>query len=227
MAKIVFSSIGITSIKGRAAGTLFTSNGSGASFGNFKQKTNSNSSAKSLVTSKFKSLQSQWRQLTEEERDSWRYADVTGVKGINLFLQRNGRLSPYTNQFIRSYPNPHPITNIEHLSFEAGYAQQYPQGFIMSTSTLIAEYNNPRMQIVITASPPVSAGNSSPPGNMYAISKVQITGTQINYNFQNDYYLRFGYPPVGAKVFIALQIMVLQTGQVMPPFISSTIIIQV
>lgn len=104
MARIKFSSIGITNIVGKAGGSVYSTNKGGAYFKNFVKPSNPKTMAQQTVRAIFGAIAAGWRLLDDSQRKSWAeasanfpYKDVFGdskqLSGAGLHQQLNGNLS--------------------------------------------------------------------------------------------------------------------------------------
>ncbi len=102
MAKVKFGG-GVSEIRGAIAGTVFSRNASGAYMRNRVKGTVSNSPAVTAQRQLFTALVSGWRDLTDEERNSWREgaqafttSDAVGERVVytpnQLYMKLNGNL---------------------------------------------------------------------------------------------------------------------------------------
>lgn len=131
MALIKMSSIGITNLSGKAGGSVYAHNRGGSYIRNFAVPSNPQTAAQSAARAAFGGFASQWRALTEEQRNAWeqatesfpyinRFGDEKRMSGENLFISLNRNLEIVGTSSISAPPAPAGVDGVNLLEVDAG-----------------------------------------------------------------------------------------------------------
>lgn len=236
MARIKFSSIGITNIVGKAGGSVYSTNKGGAYFKNFVKPSNPKTMAQQSVRAIFGAIAAAWRLLTDAQRKGWDkasldfpYIDVFGDKkhlsGAGLHQKLNGNLSAAGLDMITDAPGIVGVSSV--LSTTANT-------FSIGANTwgLDLELNAP-MPIdggfIVEATSKVSNGISNFSGRYRSIftGKLSVSDTSITpipTTLATAYTSQFGVPVLGANIGVRVRV-VNENGETSPWFYAKMAIV--
>lgn len=251
MALIKLTAI-VDAISGKLNGTVFSRNKGGAYVRSRGVAVNPQTTAQSAVRSIFGSLSQAWRDLTDVQRNAWKsitadypyqnsLGDAKILTGKALFQKLNGNRAslglpllpvPAPPGDVIAVSGPQTPANalaIDNTTSEVSFLYSLPQA--------LTENNT----YVLEATPPVSAGISSPPKNRFrrlsVKNNVAPPGNSVdsadfafgglgNTAIYNAYTVLFGVPATGSKVFFRIKAINQATGQASPYFAESTFVIE-
>ena len=222
MAKIIFSGAGITEIRGKAGGSVFSRNASGAFWRNRVNPVNPQTSRQMAVRGGFTAISTQWRDLTDAERQAWSdfaptmpFQDALGQSkvytGNQLFMKLNQSLSQASpaTPLLTSPPSPvtAPVLTVSSLlvNNDAGEAIAT---FVISPTTVPAGF-----VMRVFATPSLSPGIMRPQASLYRLVATSPTVTTGTANFSPGYEALYGAPTVGGKVFVRVMLVSTDSGQ--------------
>ena len=237
MALIKFSSIGITTASGKASGSVYSHNRSGAYVRNFVVPTNPDTVAQAARRATFGGLSASWRALTQAQRDAWtgatddyirknRLGDQRKLSGIALFISLNQNRSLASQPMLETPLSPQGVAipgllNAVTFNLEAG---------VLALATANLNYELPEgtaiedFIVLIEATPVVSAGVSYVKNRYRLISQEAAATQPQTLDFRDGYEDVFGNPAVGGKVFIRVKMLNRNTGEVSPYISASGIV---
>lgn len=206
MARIKYGN-GVADIRGAINGTVFSRNASGAYARNKTAPTNANTPSQVAARSRFQSLTTGWRGLTDAQRQSFNEAapnfpqsNVLGetviLTGQQLYMKLNGNILATGGALITSAPAPVVMPGatggVDTLSTSVMDLEM--------SAELPADYN-----YVIEASAPVSAGVSK--SNSVRFKSLGAYGVDANLDLNDAYNTAFGARSAGQKVFFRVYIV--------------------
>lgn len=235
MARIKFSSIGITNIVGKAGGSVYSTNKGGAYFKNFVKPSNPKTAAQQNVRAVFGAIAAAWRTLTDAQRKGWQeastnfpYIDVFGdnknLSGAGLHQKLNGNLSAANLLLIADAPAVNGVSSILAAPEET---------YSLSSDTWELDFNlNAKMPIagavIVEATSKVSHGISNFSGRYRSIftSLVAANAETISLtpaDIAQAYIDNFGKPVLGANIGYRARV-VNENGETSPWFYSKMIV---
>ena len=236
MAKIIFSGAGITEIRGKAGGSVFSRNASGAFWRNRVNPVNPQTSRQLAVRSGFTSISTQWRDLTNAERQAWSdfaptmpFQDALGQSkiytGNQLFMKLNQSLtqaSPAT-PLLTSPPSPvtSPVLAVSLLEFGVD-GTDLTAVFTISPATVPAGF-----VMRVFASPGLSAGIMRPQASLFRLVSTSPTIATGVANIAPDYEALYGLPSEGSKVYVRVVLVSSASGQQFEVFKGATVVVAV
>ena len=249
MALIKLSSIGITSISGKAGGSVYSRNRGGAYVKNFVIPTNTFSDLRQQVRAMFGAISSAWRNLTEGQRNSWvaqapnypyinKVGDSKTLSGIALHNSLNTNLMTAGLPMIPEANAPAGTNGI--IGGITGAIFDIGTGDTFSFSQILEEDNTvPNNTYVIEATPGVSASRNYVENDFRVITSTSIgTGTNptsaglTNTDFAtgadgllNLYTAKLGTPSVGDRVHFRIWAVNERTGEVSAKWYSKATVI--
>lgn len=229
MARIKFSSIGITNIVGKAGGSVYSTNKGGAYFKNFVKPSNPKTMAQQSVRALFGAIAAAWRLLDDSQRKSWDgassnfpYKDVFGdskkLSGAGLHQQLNGNLSAAGLALISDAP---PVEGVS--SILDAINNEYD---LATNDWLLQLPLNAEMPVaggfIVEATAKVSNGISNYSGRYRSIFTGALTAsaTQISptpADLGQAYKAAFGEPTLGANIGVRVRV-VNKNGETSPWF---------
>lgn len=216
MATVVYSSIGITEMRGKAGGNIFTRNANGSYMKKNTKPTNPDTALQQASRAIFSQVAQAWRELTDEQRQAWieaapnfpytnRAGDTAYYTGQQFFMKLNSsrlQLNP-TDPILTTPPSP--------VSLDAIYAlEDLNMTYDESSSVLV-------MATTINNLSGLPAGQSAmvyvtgvvSPGVMRPKKFIRlgaITPTVSGeVNFGALYEARLGVPADGGKIFVKME----------------------
>ena len=217
MAKIKFSAIAVTSILGKAGGTVFSKNKGGAYFKNFVMPSNPQSAAQVAVRNAFGLISQLWRLLTDEQRSGWKsqaanfpYNDVFGdtkyLSGFGLHQQLNLNLTNSGQPTISDAPIPQSVYGV--VFFAANSLSVGDEEFVLTSE--FADAQPFAGAIVVEATGPIPDGVSNVNGKYRSIFKNPFVATAVGSSpdfglLYAAYIAEFGIPTVGQKSYVRVK----------------------
>ena len=217
MAKFTPGAI-VSEVRNKIAATVFTKNKAGASIRNRTTPINRRSTGQTSQRQQLASVSSQWRGLTQAERDGWNTAaasfpqqDNLGqtifLTGAQLFVRCNNNLTLVGAANITDAPSPASFAPIAFVSLTAGagagtislaYTPAVPTGFTL----------------VIRATAPVSPGKSFVPQSSFRYLQHVAAAGVSPAALGTRYTAVFGSitSKAGQKVFVEMFLMEVATG---------------
>lgn len=233
MAKIIFSGAGITEIRGKAGGSVFSRNASGAFWRNRVNPVNPQTSRQLSVRSGFTSISTQWRDLSDADRQAWSdfaptmpFQDALGQSkiytGNQLFMKLNQSLtqaSPAT-ALLASPPVPvtAPVITVSALTVINDapdttasmtiFPATVPSGFVLR----------------VFATPSISTGIMRPQASLFRLAATAPTVTAGVVALGPGYTELYGAATVGSKVYVRVILVSNISGQQFEVFKGATIV---
>lgn len=207
MAKVKTGAL-VTDIRGSIGGSVFARNGGGAYMRNKVTPLNPRSVEQSRVRNIFAQLSQGWSQLTESQRVAWNNAvgnyaqtDIFGdnqtlsgkalyqqLNQNNLLVGRTAITSPPVNQEVRTVSDFDPIYNTTTPALDIGGASAG-----MGT------------QILIYATPAVTAGTTFVKNKLRLIGTEQLVGSSVD--VLTKYEDRFGAISENDRIAVAIRVI--------------------
>lgn len=238
MALIKLSSIGITSISGKAGGSVYSRNRGGAYVKNFVIPTNTFTELRQQVRAMFGAISSAWRNLTQSQRNSWaaqspnypytnKVGDSKTLSGIALHNSLNTNLMTAGLPMIATAVAPQGTNGI--IGSSSGSVFDIGTGDIFSLALILEEDNTvPDNTYVIECTPGISASKNFVENEFRVITSTSIgTGSNptsaglSNTDFAggadgllNLYTAKLGTPSVGDIVHFRVWAVNEDTGEV-------------
>lgn len=199
---------------GKIGGHVAAKNRGGSYLRTKKTPLNPNTTAQANARSILSSLSSQWRELTDAQRQSFNdavadfaktdvFGDIRNPSGINLFVKLNANLSNAGLALVLTAPTKVEVPYSQIITIEMDRSSQ--------TATITTAGAEIDTEIVkIQATPPQSAGVSFVKSQLRTISSdSNITNATAIYG---DYVSKFGVPPIGGNIFFTVAVIT-ATGQ--------------
>lgn len=219
MARIKFSSIGITNIVGKAGGSVYSTNKGGAYFKNFVKPSNPKTQAQQAVRAMFGAIAAAWRLLTDDQRKGWDkasvdfpYKDVFGdnktLSGAGLHQKLNGNLTAANLPLITDAPQITGTPSVLDIS-------QNSYSVATDAYTLKADFNT-TMPVaggyIIEGTAKVSKGISNFSGRYRsiftgALASGDAGAAPVALDLGAAYISVFGKPVLGANIGIRTRIV--------------------
>lgn len=223
MGKIIFSGIGVTDIRGKVGGNVFSKNKGGAFIRNRVVGTNPGTSAQISHRAKVSLLSSQWRSLTDGQRTSWIGAAASGdwdrtdslgntyqMTGQQLFVSLNVWFLEFGST--RDTP-PTPLTIPTAV---AGGIEVILQEGALSLFTVQMPINpeGENYDFEFWATGGMSPGINRPPQSLFRrLGYFNSIDVRSEYDIISIYSPIFPIVNEGEKVFLDVFIVVRSTGQ--------------
>ena len=225
MAKIIFSNG--AEIRGTIGGTTFSRNASGAYARNYVKPVNANTAKQQVVRNQFSSVSSAYRSLSLAERQSYKdmapfYTRIDSVGNVvtptasQLFARLNGALLQNglvsASTFMNICPVPVTLTNPSSLVAEADISntETFATTQFGTTATVVPA----SCQLIVSASPAMSAGIKSVPKNSYTrISAIDEGDDTAAQDLYTSYTSAFGTPSTSGVIHVKVQLISKLTGQ--------------
>ena len=225
MAKIKTSAL-VADIKGTVGGNVFASNKGGNYVRRYKKPTNANTAAQQNVRSLFGANSGEWRQLTENQRNSWTtgapnfpYVDSLGetriYSGQQLFNSLNNNLKQAGLNTLLVCPTPQSFTNISILTVSASVnntALIIPLNFVDSGEVPTG------FNLIIEATTILSAGISKPSKSLFKKIIILSDGEDtVTNNYISSYNSLFGSLVAGDVFFVSFKLVSYISGEASVP----------
>lgn len=227
--KVTFGDL-ITSGSGSAGGHTYSRNRGGAYRKNKPIPLQPNSQAQQAIKSGLSNFAQQWRDLTQEQRDSWNAAakQVTLINslgrpytptGINYFTQLNQNINNWNTYYLSvpATPLPNiydPPTFFSPVPFSLN---DFVMNFTGSIGTIGVTFDNPTTGNVFfefDLSAGVSAGINNIGGNYRFVRTNGLFSTAAAAPLYAAYLAIFGAQAPGTKIFLRVRCINVDTGQV-------------
>lgn len=213
MAKIKFSAIAVTDMRGKSGGSVFSKNKGGSYTKNFVVPSNPATVAQQAVRALFGSIASLWRSLTQPQRNGWNskapsfpYTDVFGdtktLSGFGLHQKLNGNLQNSGQSLLSDAPDPVGTSGIS----DDGDGIEIDLTADTATTTLnFADAQPSAGVLVVEATPALSAGIKNFGTNYRKIFTQAVAADATDSNptpadMYTAYVDRFGTPEAGANI---------------------------
>lgn len=219
MAKIKFSSIGITSILGKAGGSVYSRNKGGSYFKNFVMPSNPRTIAQQTVRALFGAIAQAWRSLTAAQREAWNqgavnfpYQDAFGdsktLTGSQLHQKLNLNLGGSGQSSISDIPSPKSVPAV--IDFANATANIDDLEFTVNGDLSIASIGS--SVAILEATPPQSAGVSNFGSKYRQIALDTIANAETVFSFDETttyaaYVAKFGTPNVGDNISARVKVV--------------------
>lgn len=229
MARIKFSSIGITNIVGKAGGSVYSTNKGGAYFKNFVKPSNPKTIAQQSVRALFGAIAAAWRLLTDAQRKGWDkasldfpYIDVFGdtkhLSGAGLHQKLNGNLSAAGLDMIANAPGVVGVSSVLDATTNAFSIAASTWGFELALNAAMPIDGG----FIVEATSKVSNGISNYSGRYRSIftGKISVADNKIEpvaATLGAAYAAAFGAPTLGANIGVRVRV-VNENGETSPWF---------
>lgn len=228
MAKVKYGEM-IAAMSGSINGTTHSRNRGGAYMRNRSIPVNPQSVAQMAIRAILAALSSMWRGLTAAQRSAWnsatanfpvtdQFGDQRELSGHQLFIRLNSNLENVGAPVISDPPMPEPVESVGTLALVANI-----DGDIFTVGGDIAAVPADHT-LVIEATPQLSPGISYAKNQFRQIGTVAAAGP-LPADIFTMYENRFGALDEGAKVFVRVFLVNLNTGQKGQPSQASTLVI--
>lgn len=225
MGKIKMGAI-VVDIRGKIGGSVFSKNRSGNYIRNKVTPVNAQTQAQMQQRSQLAYLSTEWRNLTQAQRDAWNaaapnfpktnvFGDPVTPTGKNLFTLLNANLFNTNGSQINVPPIPAEVTTVPISSFTA---EAGPTGVVITFSDTLSESG-----ILVKATPPLSPGVNFIKNKVRTIfsgSTITTAATDVS----GGYTFKYGDLEVGQKVGIQVIFVNNTTGQASPPVYRTAIV---
>lgn len=215
--KTKFGSI-IVAGSGKIGGHVASKNRGGAYLRTKVTPINPRSTFQANVRNRFIGLSQAWRGLTQDQRDAWNaatadyartdiFGDLRNPSGINLYQRLNNVLENIGESAINLPPAPSAVQALTAVSLSGTIA-------VPTLSLIINEIMDADTALIISATPPLSAGKTSVKAAFRQID-VAFGAVSEVLDIMDAYVAKFGsLGEVGQKIFVRVQPASLLTGQV-------------
>lgn len=214
-------------LSGRASGNVYQRNGRLRGFAVPKLVQNDFTNS---VRNRFGQNSSDWNSLSDDERNSWlsasgfttsdRFGRTIPLVGKQLFVSLNNNLAAVGIATIAECPLPELVDSITTLT---------PGTFDNSASTCSLAYAPSPVPantaVLLFATAPQSAGTSRPGNSKYRVIAQLAPADASPKGVGASYVIKFGVPPVGAKVFFKAVSINTITGQAGVPVFAMTTVV--
>lgn len=236
MARIKFSSIGITNIVGKAGGSVYSTNKGGAYFKNFVKPSNPKTSAQQSVRAIFGAIASSWRLLTDPQRKGWEeaskefpYKDVFGdtkqLSGAGLHQKLNGNLASANLSLLNDAPAVEGVSSIIGEAQNSYSVQDDKWLFKLDLNAIMPVAG----AYVIEATAKVSNGISNFSGRYRSIYTGALSASAdeivpVSGDLTEAYSNMFGKPVLGANIGVRVRV-VNKNGETSPWYYTKMVIV--
>lgn len=221
MALIKFGAF-MTDLSGKVGGTIFSKNRGGNYAKNLVIPNNPATAAQSRIRGIFSTLSSQWKSLTEQQRNSWsesainfprinRVGDQIILAGNALFVSLNAALMVIGEAINLSAPTPKGTLTPIITSFLPESTETVTDMLVYFQAFNTEDFHVQRVSIFAT--PPLSPGVSNPSGKFKLLTSPEATLSNQVEDIGEKYVALFGLPKGGSKVFIKLVATNIYTGE--------------
>jgi len=206
--KIKFGAI-VTDGRGKLGGHVLAKNRSGNYMRTKVTPVNPQSTYQQAQRAALGTLSSGWSGLTASQRSAWDaavddfqktdiFGDLKSPTGKNLYTGLNRNLLNAAQTVLVSPPSPASIPAITIST--ANYSLSGTSFDIVTTGTTTGAF------VQAWATPPVSAGTSFIKNRLRFVDSF-AGAAPVTMDIYADYVARFGAPPVGSKVFVAVRVV--------------------
>jgi hypothetical protein len=216
----------VTDGRGKIGGQVLTRGRSGAVIRNKVTPTNPKTAKQSAVRALLAGFSQGWKNLSQAQRDGWNaavdaysktnvFGDAVSPSGKNLYTALNLNLSKAGYSTIDTAPTPEAVV-------EAGVSNLVAT---VTGSVLTFDFANGSadQKLYVQASPPVSAGINNISNRISHIATIDQT-TPATEDIWSEYVAVYGAPAAGTKIFIKVQSVREDTGQVSAQTILSAVV---
>lgn len=223
MGKIIFSGIGVTDIRGKVGGSVFSNNKGGAFIRNRVMGTYPGTSAQVAHTASVSGLSGQWRSLTSEEQTAWIVAAASGdwprtdslgnrydMTGQQLFVSVNTVAATFS-EYYNLPPNvvTIPIRTVDSMTLQLDGSE-----LNLAYVALSDEIGSDKFAYQLWATPGLSPGINRPPESLFRKIGLIVSDSVGNeINFEGLYQDIFNAPALGSKVFLDIYVLSLKSTQ--------------
>lgn len=199
----------VTDGRGKIGGHVFAKNRSGNYMRTKVTPVNPQSTYQQAQRASLGTLSSGWSGLTAAQRAAWDgavsgfqktdiFGDLRTPTGKNLYTGLNRNLLNAAQSILTSPPSPGAIPNV--TIDAADYSLAGTSFDIDTTGTATGSF------VFAWATPPLSAGTSFVK-NRLRLLEVFAGGVDSTLDIYDSYIARFGVPPVGANVQVAISVV--------------------
>ena len=212
--------------RGKMGGTIFSHNRGGDYAKNNAIPVNPQSPFQMESRAALAQFSSNWNELTDEERATWNtqninfqrnnvFGDAKTLSGKNLYVSLNRELLLTDQGLLDSAPAVNPPT-MPTAAIKTEYVVAQTGSFELS-NTAVGD------QLVILATPPVSAGTSFVKNRLRVIDVIPAIAEDTVVTLDSVYEARFGAAALGQKFYVG-GYAVSPTGQRSPQVTASVIV---
>jgi len=217
--------------RGKIGGQVASKNRSGAYLRTKVTPVNPQTSSQLGVRNRFTGFSQAWSGLTQAQRDAWNaavgdfaktniFGDIINPTGFNLYQRLNNNLSLAGQAALTLPPLPEAVEQLEATALSVEDATVASSFELTTTGNLSAASG-----VKVFATPPLSAGKNFVKSE-YRLIKVSAAPIASPADLLADYQAKFGSVGVaGQKIFVKVQVVNLNTGQVGTPSQVSTIVV--
>lgn len=212
MALIKFGAF-ITDVRGKVGGTIFSKNKSGAYAKNRVVPSNPRTGAQQSVRGFFGSLSTQWRNLTQNQREAWselagtlsfqnKVGDAVKISGIALFQKLNGNLNTLG---VPALTTPVALEGVTAIAIEDFTMES--DGSAVTTAMQVVAVSDPiaNTQFAVFATKGLSPGISNFNNQLRLIGTFpSIADINLPDSIATDYLDKYGLPLIGNRVGIQI-----------------------
>ncbi|MEI6122700.1 MAG: hypothetical protein WCQ95_03660 [Bacteroidota bacterium] len=221
MASIKYSAL-ISEMRGKLNGSVFSRNHYAAYVRNKVTPTNPRTVRQQEIRSVFANLSSQWRSLTQEQRNAWNtavaeflrtniFGDSYKPSGINLFIRLNMNLYNIQHNMINMPPKPAPVDLIKIVTIKIDAINDI---FFVIIQTTIPIRHFPVVSVTRPLSPGINFVKSEFRMIKFSFSTVFGHPDQYEIGLGPQYKSKFGSLSnfIGQSLFVKILPIDLQTG---------------
>lgn len=220
MAKVKFG-LGVSEIRGKEGGSVWSRNTAGAYIRNFVVPINPKTVAQSLVRTLFATIMQAWRGLTEVQRKTWNtvaatltfpnvFGDNVAPTGFGLHAKLNRNLQEIGEAIITTPPTAGAVDGLTSLTAVIDNAEIADDDKIKLTFAPVIPADQ---KTILYATPALSAGVSFVDSE-YRKIKIMDTADLSPFPVGAAYITVFGaIPAVGQKAFFKMRPVVIASGQ--------------
>lgn len=218
----------VDNISGKLNGSVFARNKGGHYIRSKSNPTNPQTEKQNLVRSLLSGVSTEWRQLTNGQREAWKGAgadfpyqnklgDTKIYSGFNLFVKHNQNLKNYDEGSpILASPMP-PAPTIPPFGI-TGSIGLNAQGTIVTLAEVEMNFSerSPNTVFLIYATPVISHGVSNFRNRLRLIDTndgTSASGNLLIADITNSYTNSFGVPADGSKIGYGVRAINTVTGQ--------------
>jgi hypothetical protein len=210
-------------LSGRASGNVYQRNGR---LRGFKVPALVQNGYTAAARTRFGQNSSDWNSLSDDERYTWnnmsgysttdRFGRTIPLVGKQLFVSLNNNLAAVGISTMSEAPMPALVDQILTLAvsdFDLSDTE-LALGFTPTPTAATVKH-------ILFATAPQSAGTSKPNKSKYRQIAVIPGATATGVDYGAEYVSKFGYPPLGAKIFVKLIPIDTLTGNAGVPIFGS------
>lgn len=231
--KIKWSGIGMTDGRGKINGSVASKNRSGAYVRTKVTPVNPRSVAQQNIRGIFASISERWRNLSQQERNSWNeatenwkktdiFGDLKKPSGFNLFMRLATPLQhTFDDVIIASYaPTPVPMPGIKSFSATITITSGNITGATITGEAVAGGVDLEEYAIQVYATPPTPVGISFVDNRLRYIGFIEFSEFATGASVKTMYEEKFGKLSDEENIFFSIKIIARATGQVSAPRIA-------